>query len=74
MVRWSTKQPVPMLGDENSSREDVEQFYSFWFEWNSWREFSYLDEEDKEKGEDRWERREIEKQNKVVFFLSRQLK
>ena len=26
---------------------------------------SYLDEEDKEKGEDRWERREMEKANKV---------
>jgi DnaJ family protein C protein 2 len=43
----------------------VEHFYDFWFNWRSWREFSYLDEEDKSKGGDRWERREIEKQNKV---------
>ncbi|KIH54841.1 DnaJ domain protein [Ancylostoma duodenale] len=34
------------------------------FERNS-REFSYLDEEDKEKGEDRYERRELEKINKA---------
>lgn len=43
----------------------MEHFYEFWFDWCSWREFSYLDAEDKSKGEDRWERREIEKMNKV---------
>ena len=37
----------------------------------SWRDFSYLDSEDKTKGEDRWERREIEKQNKVCAFCAR---
>lgn len=63
--RWSVIQPVPLLGDENSCRNDVEKFYNFWFSWETWREFSYLDEEDKEKGEDRWERREIEKSNKA---------
>lgn len=59
-------QPVPQLGNTNSSREEVEKFYSFWFEWSSWREYSYLDEEDKETGQDRWEKREIEKSNKVI--------
>lgn len=49
----------------DSSRQEVEAFYDFWYNWKSWREFSYLDEEDKTKGEDRWERREIEKLNKV---------
>lgn len=47
-------------------REDVERFYSFWYDFKSWREFSYLDEEDKEKGQDRDERRWIEKENKVA--------
>ncbi|CAJ0933117.1 unnamed protein product, partial [Mesorhabditis belari] len=63
--RFSTIQPVPLLGDLESSRADVDDFYAFWFSWTSWREYSYLDEQDKEKGEDRWERREMEKANKV---------
>uniref|UniRef100_A0A915DJC2 J domain-containing protein n=1 Tax=Ditylenchus dipsaci TaxID=166011 RepID=A0A915DJC2_9BILA len=64
-ARFSNKQPAPLLGDQDSSREHVELFYEFWYNFNSWREFSYLDSEDKSKGEDRWERREIEKMNKA---------
>ena len=41
------------------------RFYKFWYNFDSWREYSYLDEEDKEKGSDRDERRWIEKNNKV---------
>lgn len=41
------------------------RFYKFWYDFQSWREFSYLDEEDKEKGSDREERRWIEKNNKI---------
>ncbi|KJH52230.1 DnaJ domain protein [Dictyocaulus viviparus] len=63
--RWSTKQPVPELGNIDSERIAVENFYNFWFDFSSWREFSYLDEEDKGKGEDRYERRELEKKNKA---------
>jgi len=63
-ARFSKVQPPPLLGDEKASRSDVEHFYDFWFSFPSWREFSYLDAEDKSKGEDRYERREIEKQNK----------
>lgn len=69
-LRFSTVQPVPELGDSNSDRDHVERFYDFWFNWCSWREFSYLDAEDKSRGEDRWERREIEKQNKVGKKIS----
>lgn len=65
-ARWSEKKNVPVLGDENSTREHVDRFYAFWYEFESWREFSYLDEEEKEKGQDREERRWIEKQNKAA--------
>ncbi|TMS38594.1 hypothetical protein L596_005284 [Steinernema carpocapsae] len=63
--RFSRKKNIPKLGDADASREHVEEFYDFWFAFDSWRDFSYADEEDKERGEDRWERRQIEKQNKV---------
>lgn len=43
------KKNVPKLGDMNSSFEDVDAFYSFWYNFDSWREFSYLEEEEKEK-------------------------
>lgn len=63
--RWSIKTPVPQLGSEDSTRQEVDRFYSFWYEFDSWREFSHLDEEDKEKAGDKWERREIDKINKA---------
>jgi len=62
--RWSTVQPVPKLGSGDASIDYVNRFYSFWFDFDSWREFSYEDEEEKEKGENREERRWIELQNK----------
>ncbi|XP_053677479.1 dnaJ homolog subfamily C member 2 [Anopheles nili] len=65
--RWNeSRKAAPQLGHDNTTREAVEDFYDFWYNFQSWREFSYLDEEDKEKGQDREERRWIEKQNKAI--------
>ncbi|XP_017135366.1 dnaJ homolog subfamily C member 2 [Drosophila miranda] len=64
--RWSERPQVPDFGEVDAKREEVERFYNFWYDFKSWREFSYLDEEDKEKGQDRDERRWIEKENKAA--------
>ena len=48
---WSTSSKVPLLGDDSTEFEEVDTFYGFWYDFDSWREFSYLDEEAKEKGE-----------------------
>lgn len=65
-ARWSVKKPVPHLGGPETPRDKVERFYSFWYDFDSWREYSYLDEEDKESGQDRDMRKWIEKKNKAT--------
>lgn len=57
---------MPVVGTADSTRQAVDDFYNFWYEFESWREYSYLDEEDKDKGQDRDERRWIEKQNRTI--------
>ncbi len=65
-LRWGVRKNIPNLGDENSSFDEVNDFYAFWYDFDSWREFSYLDEESKESAQDRDERRWIDKTNKVA--------
>ncbi|XP_075245703.1 dnaJ homolog subfamily C member 2-like [Convolutriloba macropyga] len=64
-AQWSVKKPVPLLGDDNTSYDDLMNFYKFWLNFDTWREYSYLDEEEKEKGTDREERRYLDKLNKA---------
>ncbi|OQV18037.1 DnaJ-like protein subfamily C member 2 [Hypsibius exemplaris] len=68
--RWSSKQPVPQLGDMNAKEDYINEFYDFWYDFDSWRDYSYMDEP--VTGEDRWERRHGEKENKEAQRKSKE--
>lgn len=71
-ARWSSKKPVPSIGDAETPLETVKKFYDFWHKFDSWRdplELAALAEEeimDLEEAECREERRWMERENAKV--------
>jgi DnaJ homolog subfamily C member 2 len=51
-ARFSKTTPVLLLGSPDATKEQVEGFYDFWYNFDSWRSFEYLDKEVNE-GSDR---------------------
>lgn len=62
-ARFSKKQPVPKIGDDNSTKAEVEEFYNFWYNFDSWRSFEYQDEDVPDDNESRDQKRHVERKN-----------
>ena len=62
-ARFSKNHPVPSFGDDKSTKEDVENFYNFWYNFDSWRSFEYLDEDVPDDNENRDQKRHMERKN-----------
>ena len=61
--RFSKTQPVPRFGDEKATKEDVNTFYDFWYNFDSWRSFEYQDEDVPDDNENRDQKRHVERKN-----------
>jgi DnaJ family protein C protein 2 len=61
--RFSRIQPVPKFGDEKSTKEEVDDFYNFFYNFDSWRSFEYQDEDVPDDNENRDQKRHMERKN-----------
>ncbi|KAG6837997.1 hypothetical protein H0H93_008391 [Arthromyces matolae] len=64
-TRFSRSQPVPGLGKIDATKEEVEGFYDFWYNFDSWRSFEWWDKEVNEGSDSRDDKRYTEKKNKT---------
>ncbi|KAG8735064.1 Ribosome-associated chaperone, partial [Ceratobasidium sp. 423] len=64
-ARFSKKEPVPLLGAIDATKDEVEGFYNFWYNFDSWRSFEYKDKEVNEGSDNRDEKRYAEKKNRA---------
>lgn len=63
-ARFSKIQPVVPLGSPDATKDEVEGFYDFWYNFDSWRSFEYKDKEVNEGSDSRDDKRYTEKKNK----------
>ncbi|PVG04618.1 hypothetical protein CPB86DRAFT_693068 [Serendipita vermifera] len=63
-ARFAKDVPHVPLGSEDASKEEVEKFYDYWYNFDSWRSFEYRDKEVNEGSDSRDDKRYTEKKNK----------
>ncbi|MCQ2816809.1 MAG: DnaJ domain-containing protein, partial [archaeon] len=63
---WSKKQPVPKLGDMDSTIDKVKKFYRFWYNFDTWRDFTVEGEYNIDEANSRFEKRQMMKENKKM--------
>ncbi|CCG83088.1 Uncharacterized J domain-containing protein C1778.01c [Taphrina deformans PYCC 5710] len=63
--RFSTKSPVPKLGGPDATKEEVDEFYNFFYAFDSWRTFEYLDKDLPDDTDNRDQKRYQEKKNRA---------
>ncbi|KAG8832448.1 hypothetical protein FRC17_001321 [Serendipita sp. 399] len=63
-ARFSKVKPHVPLGSPDATKDEVERFYDFWYNFDSWRSFEYRDKEVNEGSDSRDDKRYTEKKNK----------
>lgn len=64
--RFSNTTPVPSIGTMESPKEEVDAFYSFFYNFDSWRTFEYLDEDVPDDSSNRDHKRYIQRKNNAA--------
>ena len=62
-ARFSRKQPLPLLGTLESTKDEVDTFYSAWGKFDSWKTFEFKDDDVPDDTANRDHKRYIERKN-----------